>query len=339
MRYISLVSLLSLFLLGCATGYKTVTYNPKNTPKKPNYSDEVSWAALPGKYPKALLDILPEQNQKAVDVFFIYPTMLTDKRDVRWNADIFDFDIRETVLEGPVAFQSSAWGSSGNLYIPFYRQAHYRIFVDPYSKQSGNAWQVAYEDVRNAFAYYLENFNNGKPIIIAAHSQGSMHGKQLLIDFFDDKPLQKQLVAAYLVGIKISPKAFKTISFMENESAIGGFVSWNTYKMNKLPKKYETWYKGGATSNPITWDEQTWSSEDEHKGVLFTNGKLYPNSLSIKKIDGLVWSSLPKIPKRFLLSFVKNYHFADVNLFWGDIKANAALRVSSWFAHNNTNRK
>ena len=36
---------------------------------------------------------------------------------------------------------------------------------------------------------------------------------------------------------------------------IGGFVAWNTYKINKYPRKntYEEYFRGGVTSNPITW--------------------------------------------------------------------------------------
>jgi hypothetical protein len=48
----------------------------------------------------------------------------------------------------------------------------------------------------------------------------------------------------------------------------------------------------------------------------------------------LVWVSLPKIPKRFLLRFIKNYHYADINLFWADISANAQLRAARWHALN-----
>ncbi|MEO2099579.1 MAG: hypothetical protein ABGW63_02075, partial [Flavobacteriaceae bacterium] len=62
--------------------------------------------------------------------------------------------------------------------------------------------------------------------------------------------------------------------------------------------------------------------------------KIYPKSLTIEKIDGMLWSSLPKIKKRFLLSFIKNYHFADINLFWKDIQENAVLRTQNWLKLN-----
>ena len=54
------------------------------------------------------------------------------------------------------------------------------------------------EDVKAAFQYYLEHYNNGRPIIIASHSQGTTHAKRLLKEFFDGTALQHQLVAAYL---------------------------------------------------------------------------------------------------------------------------------------------
>ena len=68
--------------------------------------------------------------------------------------------------------------------------------------------------------------------------------------------------------------------------------------------------------------------------MLNADGKIYPNALRLEVVDGLVWSSVPKIPKRFFLSFVKNYHFADINLFWKNIEQNAVNRVNAWHQKN-----
>ena len=112
------------------------------------------------------------------------------------------------------------------------------------------------QNIENAFVYYLNNYNNGKPIIIASHSQGSLLARRILKKFFDGKPLQNRLIAAYIPGIKILKEDFTEIKLMTNPEQFGGFVSWNTYKRNKLPKNYDLWYKGGVTSNPISWDSQ-----------------------------------------------------------------------------------
>ena len=133
--------------------------------------------------------------------------------------------------------------------------------------------------------YYLENYNAGKPIIIAAHSQGSMHAKRLIHDFFDETPLQEKLVAAYLIGVKILPNEFKNIHPLEIADATGGFVSWNSYRKNRLPKRYESWYKGGVVTNPITWDAQNTSDEKDHLGVLYSDFKVY--SKMIEKMKGV----------------------------------------------------
>ena len=117
---------------------------------------------------------------------------------------------------------------------------------------------------------------------------------------------------------------------MTNPAETGGFVSWNTYKKNTYPKKYEIWYKGKVASNPITWNNATTTDFSQHKGFYYINGKFYENSLKITIIDGLVWTSLPRIPFRLLAIFKQNYHAGDINLFWKDIKINAELRVNAW---------
>ena len=322
--------LLCILFITCKPIYITSDFDFASSPEAPDYSDNKDWAVLPSQWPKELEEVVGPHIKKEADVFYIYPTLFTDKKDAGWNSNVRSSKIRNEILSKAIAFQASAWTKAANLYAPFYRQAHYRIFVDPYSSQGKEAGYMAYKDVKRAFIYYLENYNAGKPIIIAAHSQGSMHAKRLVHDFFDETPLQEKLVVAYLIGVKISPNEFKNIPPLEIADATGGFVSWNSYRKNRLPKRYESWYKGGVVTNPITWDAQNTSDEKDHLGVLYSDFKVYSKSIEIERIDGMLWASVPKIPKRFLLSFVKNYHFADVNLFWADIQKNAQLRVSSW---------
>ena len=329
-----------LFVLGlllfssCKPLYNTAAFEETIIPNPPNYADERYWAVLPGSYPDDLKQITGEFVEKEADVFFVYPTLLTDKKDPSWNADVARADVREKVLSQSVKLQASAFAMAGNLYVPFYRQSHYKIYVAPYNKQEELSRTIAYEDIRAAFQYYLSNYNQGRPIIIASHSQGSIMCAMLLKEFFDGTELQKQLVAAYVPGVKIQDKDFSFLQKMEDPLAIGGYVSWNTYKKNHYPPTYEQWYKGATTTNPITWNTAKTTSYNQHLGVLNSDGAVYPKALELSVVDGLIWSSVPKIPKRFFLSFVKNYHFADINLFWKDIEKNAVERVSAWKKNN-----
>ena len=74
-----------------------------------------------------------------------------------------------------------------------------------------------------------------------------------------------------------------------------------------------------------------------HLGLLYFDNKIYPKSLKIELIDGMVWTTIPKVPNRFfiiLASFLtkkgKDFHFADINLFWEDIKQNSIVRINKW---------
>ncbi len=333
---ISFIITLTL-LLSCKTMYKTLPFSETEIPQAPDYTNSFYWAVLPGQYPKELIEITGEFENKLVDVFFIYPTLLTDNKDPAWNADLSREELRKDVLNKSVKFQASSWSEAGNIYVPFYRQSHYKTFVPPYDLDGPPSWKIAYADVSRAFEYYLENYNNGRGIIIAGHSQGSIMAKELIKNYFDGKDLQKLLIAAYLPGVSIKPNELGSIKSMNNAEDIGGFVSWNTYKKNNYPKTYEKWYKGGITTNPITWDKSIVTLREKHLGILNADEVIYDSAVSIEVIDGLLWSTVPKIPKRFLLSFIKSYHFADVNLFWKDIEKNAQLRANQWIKYNSLN--
>ena len=85
------------------------------------------------------------------------------------------------------------------------------------------ALQSAYRDIKSAFQYYLKYENNGRPIMIVSHGQGTLHAGQLLKDFFEDQPhMQKQLVAAYLVGMAVKDDYFQSIPFMTKPDETGG---------------------------------------------------------------------------------------------------------------------
>ncbi len=329
--FLQIISICSLIILvSCKSSFVSRPFVKSDIPSKPNYHSEESWAVLPSKYSEKLKKLsIDSINKLEADVFYVYPTLITNKKDNRWNVGASDSIQNVKVMNTAVFFQASAWATSGKLYVPFYRQAHIRSYSN-LENGGEDALQLAYEDIKKAFEVYLKKYNNGRPIIIAGHSQGTTHCRLLLKDFFDGKPLQKKLIAAYIPGIGIEKDEFKTIQIMTKPEETGGFVSWNTYKKNKLPKKYKDWFKDKVTSNPITWDKSIYTKREDHKGFLFSNGKIYNKALKIEVVDGLVWTTLPRFPLRIFAIFRKNYHVGDVNLFWEDIKQNSELRVKTW---------
>ena len=124
------------------------------------------------------------------DVLFIHPTMLLEGS--AWNADIHDDAMNAEVDHWPIRHQASAFAGAGRVFAPRYRQAHVRIF----SLGDSLSWaaaEVAYQDINEAFKHYLKHWNQGRPIVIAGHSQGAFHGRRLLQEHFDGTPLAANL--------------------------------------------------------------------------------------------------------------------------------------------------
>ncbi len=295
--------------------------------QKIDYSDLSNWAVHQNKIPAVLLPYINDTtNFSKADVFYVYPTLFLDKKDERWNIPIDDSILRKKVIENAIRFQASAWVETGRMFVPFYRQAHIRSYRN-LENGGREALLFAYEDVKAAFEYYLEHFNNGKPIILAGHSQGSTHLTLLLKDYFDGKALQKQLVAAYLPGIGLKTNEFEKIPLLTAPGQTGGFVSWNTFKRKVNKEKFEMWYKGKAVVNPVTWNLDKIAERKKHKGFLFSNNKMYSKSFSTHVIDGAIWITTPHFPYRSMAWTMDDYHIGDVNLFWADVKFNSKLRL------------
>ncbi|MBK1731417.1 DUF3089 domain-containing protein [Thiococcus pfennigii] len=146
-----------------------------------------------------------------------------------WNATTDDERLNHLTDQGPIRLQASAFNSCCRVYAPRYRQAALKSFMSR-SPSGRGALDMAYEDVRDAFRYFLAHFDEGRPLIIASHSQGSLHAMRLLAEFFDKDPaLRKRLVAAYVIGWPVPCGAFANIPPCDRADQTGRFVSWSTY--------------------------------------------------------------------------------------------------------------
>jgi hypothetical protein len=229
-------------LINIPFSIKAQGFNEENNKKtillKTNYEDLNNWAAHPWKTDPS--DSIPDPLKKnyykdsLVDVFFIHPTTYTQKRFADWNASLDDAALNKKTDESSILYQASVFNESNRVFAPRYRQAHIKsFFID---ENISNAYfDIAYSDIKDAFQFYLDHYNNGRPIIIAGHSQGTKHAGRLLKEFFDGKPLQAKLVCAYLIGMPVPENYFSEINPCKDSSATGCFVSWRTFKKGYIP--------------------------------------------------------------------------------------------------------
>lgn len=338
--------LLALAFFGCGPRLHTVTtsFDPQTTPPVPDYSDSESWAALPAKRDAAdsvprKSDLEEAQASAIADVFFVYPTLYTDKPDAQhpWNADVHDAELNEEIQRTTILNQATVFNGSCRVYAPYYRQAHLDAFYSTRRADAQAALDLAYEDVRSAFLYYLNHFNQGRPIVIASHSQGSYHTMRLIRDFIDGKELQQQLVVAYLVGRAIPRDAFTTIQPMKNAEETGVWASWNTFGKGYLPETHATYYTNALSINPLLWsDGESFADRTLNKGGVGLKFTMVPQLADAQNHKNLLWIHRPYVPFRFLLRN-KVWHRADINLFYGNIRENVAARIKAFAGQNQSN--
>lgn len=334
-------SLVCILISSCGSQKPpVVNFSDVELPAAPDYSKLEHWAAHPDVADEAdgvpLDSLRDKQGAAKVDVFFIHPTTFRDLE--AWNGDLADKELNQKTDESAMRHQASIFNGAGRVYAPRYRQMTYPgFFSKGEQRRTGfQAYEVAYQDVKLAFEYYLENENEGRPFILAGHSQGTAHGIRLVREFIDGKPLSEQLVAAYLVGWPFPADTFEVLRPCENPGETGCYASWCTFAWDYFPEEAAGFYKDATCTNPVTWTlEEETSPEEAHKGLVMQNfSKTYDRALEAKVEGGILWITKPDIPFKVFFRF-QNYHIADYNLFWLDVRQNAELRAANFLEKNN----
>jgi len=292
-----------------------------------DYSKTENWAALPFRLDAA--DQVPtnlatiNDSLKSVDVFFVYPTNFM--KDEGWNAAIDDAAINKNTDENSIKNQATVFNASCRVYAPRYRQANIKAFYTNDTIHAIEAFALAYQDVKAAFLYYLAHYNQGRPFIIASHSQGTYHTRKLLQELVDGQPLQKQLVAAYLVGYPVTTAMYKNLQPCSNPQQTGCYEAWYSFKNGFIPDNLTTFYKDAVCVNPITWRMDTiCSTPNQHLGMILLNyNKKQVAKVSAMVHDHILWADIDHpLAKKYT-----NLHIADYNLYWYDIRAHVAEQI------------
>lgn len=342
LKFTIFIGMLSGVLLGACSARPAGAFLADAVPPAPDYADQDAWASLPSIIDSA--DVVPDTSMRngqanaPVDVFFIYPTTYTGKRGERnWNADIYDTRLNVRTDRSAIRNQATVFNGSCKVYAPRYRQAHLESFFTKRHKDDARqALGLAYHDVKAAFLYYLDHYNHGRPLIIAAHSQGTWHAEQLIRDFYDTgERNMPDLIVAYLVGMPVKKNDFETIHPCKSEDDIHCFCSWRTVNEKYKPNRLYPVGDKFAVINPVDWKTDTTEvSRQWHLGAVLTKfyHGIYPELVDSYIDHGLLRVTRPKIPGIPVL-LMRNYHIADYNLFYADIRKNVGIRIATYLEH------
>lgn len=299
-----------------------------------DYSQVEHWLSIP---------VLSKQ----VDVFYLYPTAWQKVNPE--DPNICDIDNPRMLAGSAAAFerQATAFETVGNIYAPYYRQADAAYTLSlPEDQRDVIIGGIPTLDATAAFDYYIEHLNNGRPFILAGHSQGSNVLLFLLSDYMKQHPdVYSRMIAAYVIGYPVT-QAYLTanphLKFAEGADDAGVIISYNTQSPAVLPGGNPVVSDiVGLVINPISWTRDS--------GVATTAqglGSFMPDSAGVfievpqyadARIDiaqGVLICSTA-IDSTLVLGFGPGvYHSYDYPFYYFNLRDNAAIRASKFLSSN-----
>jgi hypothetical protein len=277
---------------------------------------------------------------KPAAIFFVPPTSAFDTGV--WNAPMDDANAR-VYGDRQIRIQASALSGAGPVWAPHYRQAVYGAFLTD-KPEAAQALNVAYGDVRQAFAAFLRANPEG-PIILAGHSQGALHLIRLLAQDVADKPVAQRVAAAYVIGWPISVEADLPklgLPACTRPDQPGCILSWQSFA---APAGTESVIKVFEAANGFTGAPRKGTHmlcTNPLAGASGPGGIVTGDGIEGKtKLDTsitidaqcdergfLMLTSAPAIGAAVLPG--NNYHVYDYALFWPQIRADARRRLEAW---------
>lgn len=295
--------------------------------KAPEYSLISNWAYY------------AEGEDMAADLFLIAPTV--DTKD-EYNMSLADTATMRDFV-GALNMERGIYEDCTRMYAPFYRQASMKVYnlsEDEREEYLG----IAYSDISRAFKWYLDNENNGRPIIIAGFSQGADMCVRLLKEYFGDEELSSRLIAVYAIGWPVTEEeisAYPQIIPAQMDCDTGVIVS---FECEDEVVTGTFIYPSGVHAiaiNPLNWrTDSTPAIREENKGACFTDrsgnivsetpalcGCYIDTERGVLKMTDISPSDYPPSIKGLPQGA---YHIYDYQFFYRNLQENVKLRTDAF---------
>jgi hypothetical protein len=223
-----------------------------STSAKNDYGKADSWLCRPGRQDACAVDLtttivaangkLTEEKWQAnpnapIDCFYVYPTV---SNDATANSDMSAGPEELNVVK----HQTARFGSQCRVYAPLYRQITLTALRATLTGKPmvGMNYVLGYNDVVDAWKYYLEHDNQGRGVVLIGHSQGSSVLTQLIRNEIDGKPVQERIVSALLMGTNLPVTkgkdvggAFRQLPLCRSASQTGCVVAYASFRADVPP--------------------------------------------------------------------------------------------------------
>lgn len=292
-----------------------------------DYSKEENW-------------LIQSDVTKEVDTFYIYPAAYLGPDDEFLPFSKIDNEYVKGAGKYFLKSQGSAFAEDTNVFTPYYRQFDPRVAIT-YIKEDkldlvSELWS---RDIVDSFDYYIKNLNNGRPFILAGHSQGSRLFAILLETYLkENKDIYERMVAAYLIGDSITKNYLEKnphLKFAEKEDDTGVIISWNVEHLG-ITDENPLLLDGCIAINPLNWKrDETPAGVELNISSYLKKGEVKPGIADAKinlERGSLQCSTVDKMEYKPPMDIfpIGTYHSMDYGFYYGNIKKNVKVRVNAF---------
>lgn len=322
------------WLYGCSTDEKKCV-----CPQAPDYAETFMWYDVPGE----------NGSKKEVDVFYVLPTCVWNWQDKEGTLYHY-MDVRDSVqraaVDGSNFLAYSLFGGCCNFYSPYYRQITMDSWFES-SEEIEKRYQLAHVDVVEAFRYYMKYLNQGRPFILAGHSQGAKAVIELLKHTLTQEEYGR-LVATYAFGFSISREELAQYPLLKAATGAEDCGVVVCYNSVSRPDACSPLFADNVVCiNPVNWrTDGRYAPASENLGSVFFDAtgksdtlfrqvgvRMLPEMHTLL-IDGLSDDDyyIPVIDRLFPKG---NYHVQELNLYFLNIQENIRERILAFRRINN----
>lgn len=329
-KLVALVFVLILILGGVAMVVIRKEQNNKQENSAVDYSKSANWVFNEN-----------DVKGKAADIFVVCSTAI-EGDETHFNMDLEDKEMRGA-FAATTALESGTYGDQVRVFAPYYRQVGLSsCYLSEEEREK--YFNIGFQDIQDAFEYYMEHYNNGRPFILAGYSQGAQVCLELMKENMESRERQDLLVACYAIGWKITDEDIRNypqIKMATGETDTGVMISYDCEAESVkssfvIPEGVKV-----HSINPLNWKtDSTPADKSLHKGACIAD----ENCNIVQEIDHFTGCYIDEARGSLKVTDVPiedfsldidifgkgDYHWFDLQFFYNNIRENVSKRIEAY---------
>lgn len=268
------------------------------------------------------------QDSADTDIFYVCSTETSDwinaQGDTMHFADMNRPEHRAALYGEMHGVDSLICPSTCNFYAPYYNQTTIEGLLRDTSLFRARCAKAT-QEVKRAFAYYMQHLNQGRRFVLMGYSQGAFAVVKLLKSLTPEEA--ERMVAAYVIGYQVTTEDLRYPFIRAAQSATDTGVTICYNSVSSVDAAIPVLSAHTAIGiNPVNWhtDATPATYLFDFAGACDTLTATLDTLTHLTLISGYT-GSCPQVPYQ---GREGNYHCLEIPLYYRCLKENIAARIA-----------